>query len=261
MSTPSSYLLTDRPSVSIIIPAYREEELVAETITDVVARLRETQFRFEVIVVLDSEPGDRTGYIVHKLCKRLAELRLIERSGKRGVGNAIITGFKEGKGSIFVPLMGDHSESSVDLIKLVENVAQGYDLSVADRFKCGKPNGYPIPKYIANRCFNYLVKLVFGTSFSDITNAFKAYNAQVLEQLNLSSRGFEIFAELPLKVFLMRPGVKIVSVPTQHFVRKKRFAKLSLLKGGPLYLRVAFSLLLSGLKKKKHVVRAKNMKH
>jgi dolichol-phosphate mannosyltransferase len=180
MSTASAYMHSGRPSVSVIIPAYKEEELIAETITEVVAGLRETQFRFEVIVVLDSEPGDPTGFIVHELCKKLAELRLIERSGKRGVGNAIITGFKEGKGSIFVPLMGDHSESSVDLIKLVENVAQGYDLSVADRFKHGKPNGYPIPKYIANRCFNYFIKLLFGTPFSDITNAFKAYNAQVL---------------------------------------------------------------------------------
>ena len=257
MHTPSSCLLSSRPSVSIIIPVYREEEHVAETITDVVAGLRETQFRFEVIVILDSEPGDRTGFIVHEMCKRLAELRLIERSGKRGVGNAIIKGLKEGKGSIFVPLMGDHSESSADLIKLVEGVAQGYDLSVADRFQFGKPNGYPIPKYIANRCFNYFIKLLFGTSFSDITNAFKAYNARVLEQLNLTSSGFEIFAELPLKVTLMRPDVKIISVPTQHFVRKKRFAKLSLLRGGSLYIRVAFSLFLSVLTKKKLVIRAK----
>lgn len=230
--------------VSIIVPAYKEEEYIADTLTDVIARLRETQFQFEVLAILDSVPSDRTGFIIHELCGRFTELRLIERPGKHGVGDAIRTGIKMGKGSIFVFIMGDHSESSLDMVKLVNAVAQGYDVSIGDRFKYGKPRGYPLLKYIANRCCNYLIKLLFRIPSSDITNAFKAYNAKILSQLKLSSKGFEIFAEMPLKVFLRASDVKIIDIPVQHFVRKKRVTKLSLLKEGPRYIKIVFSLLI-----------------
>ncbi|MDH5780083.1 MAG: glycosyltransferase family 2 protein [Candidatus Bathyarchaeota archaeon] len=230
--------------VSVIVPAYKEEEYIADTLTDVVARLRETRFRFEVLVILDYVPDDRTGFIVHKLRERFSELRLIEGAGKHGVGNAIRTGIKMGKGSIFVLVMGDHSESSFDLVKLVNAIAQGYDVSVGDRFKYGKPKDYPPLKYVANRCCNYLIKWLFRTPFSDVTNAFKAYNAKILKQLDLSSNGFEIFLEIPIKIFLRTSNVKIINIPVQHFVRKKKVAKLSLLKEGPRYIKIVFSLFI-----------------
>lgn|GEM_PF-1263860 len=240
--TLSSSAAMENPLVSIIIPAYKEEEHIANTITEIIVKLRQKRFNFEVLVVLDSIPGDRTGPIIHALCEKFAELRMIERFGKRGVGDAVRTGIKAAKGSIFVPVMGDHSESSNDLVKLVGAVAQGYDMGIGDRFKHGKPCGYPFLKYIANRCCNFLIKLLFSVPSSDTTNAFKAYNAQVLKQLDISSKGFEVFVEIPLKVFLRVPNVNIATISVQHLVRKKSEAKLSLLKEGPHYIRVITSL-------------------
>lgn len=243
----------ENPFVSIIIPAYREEEHIANTITEMIVRLRQKRFNFEVLVVLDSIPGDRTGPIIHELCEKFAELRMIERFGKRGVGDAVRTGIRAAKGSIFVPVMGDHSESSNDLVKLVGAVAQGYDMAIGDRFKHGKPCGYPFLKYIANRCCNFLIKLMFSVPSSDTTNAFKAYNAPVLKQLDISSKGFEVFVEIPLKVFLRVPNVNIASISVQHFVRKKSEAKLSLLKEGPHYIRVISSLFVHDRMKRTHL--------
>lgn len=232
----------ENPVVSIIIPAYKEEEHIAHTITDIVVKLRQNRFNFEVLVVLDSSPGDRTGLIIHELCRKFAELRMIERFGKRGVGDAVRAGIKAAKGSIFVPVMGDHSDNPNDLVRLAEAIAQGYDMAIGDRFKHGKPYGYPFLKYTANRCCNLLIKLMFSVRSYDTTNAFKAYNALVLNQLDISSKGFEVFVEMPLKVFLRVPNVKIASISVQHLVKKKSQPKLSLLKEGPHYIRVVLSL-------------------
>jgi len=228
--------------LSVVIPAYREEEHIADTITDVIMRLRKERFKFEVLVVLDSVPGDLTGSIIHELSGKFSELCVIERSGKRGVGNAIQTGIRAAKGSIFVPVMGDHSESANDIVKLANAVAEGYDVAVGDRFKYGKPYGYPLLKYVANRCCNHLIRLLFLVPSYDITNAFKAYNTSILKQFDLSSKGFEIFVEMPLMVFLRTPNVEIVSISTQHYVRKKQEAKLLLRKEGPSYIRTILSL-------------------
>lgn len=252
-STLSSSVAMENPFVSIIIPAYREEEHIANTITEIIVRLRQKQFSFEVLVVLDSLPGDRTSLIIHELCEKFAELRMIERVGKRGVGDAVRTGIRAAKGSILVPVMGDHSESSDDLVKLVRAVAQGHDMAIGDRFKHGKPYGYPFLKYTANRCCNFLIKLMFSVPSFDTTNAFKAYNAPVLKQLEISSKGFEVFAEIPLKVFLRVPEANIASISVQHFVRKKSEAKLSLLKEGPRYIRVISSLFIHGKMKRTYL--------
>lgn len=252
-SAPLSPAAMENRFVSVIIPAYREEEHIAHTVTEIIVRLRQNRFNFEVIVVLDSVPGDRTGSIIHELCAKFAELRLIERLGKRGVGDAVKTGISAAKGSIIVPVMGDNSESPDDLVKLVKTVAQGCDLAIGDRFRNGKPYRYPFLKYVANRCCNFLIKLIFAAPSFDTTNAFKAYNARILKQLDISSKGFEVFAEIPLKVILRVPYVNIASISVQHFVRKKGEAKLSLLKEGPRYIRVVTSLFVHAKMKRNHL--------
>jgi len=230
--------------VSVIIPAYKEEEYIGDTLVDVITKLRRTQFHFEVIVILDSVPGDRTGLIVHQLCERFSEIRLIERSGKRGVGDAVRAGIRLAKGDIFVPIMGDRSENPLDLVKLINAISQGHDVAIGNRFEHGRPSGYPVPKYITNRCYNYLVKLLFHTPSSDMTNAFKAYRTELVKHLTLSSTGFEIFVEIPIKV-LRNANLKIVNIQVQHTVRKKREAKLSLFKDGPRYMKMILLLFSS----------------
>ena len=214
--------------VSVIIPAYKEEEHIEDTVSDLVAEFRRAQFEFEVIVILDYVPNDDTILIVRKLCERFGEVQLVERPGKRGVGDAIRTGIRLAKGNILVPVMADHSESPQDLVRLVSSVAEGYDVAIGDRFKDGKPHGYPFLKYLANRCCNQIIRFLFRVPSSDTTNAFKAYRTELLRQLDLSSKGFEIFAEIPLKLFLKLPNAKVTNIRVQHFVRKKKEAKLSL---------------------------------
>jgi len=223
-----------------------------QTITETIVALRQNRFDFEVIVVLDSVPGDQTGSMTHELCAKFAELRLIERPGKRGVGNAVKTGISAAEGDILAIVMADYSECPNDLVKLLRAVAQGYDMAIGDRFGNGKPHNYPFPKYIVNRCYNLLIKLIFAVASFDTTNAFKAYNARILRQINISSKGFEVFAEIPLGVFLRVPRANITSISVKHSVRKKREAKLSLLKEGPRYIRIVASMFFTAKIKKNY---------
>jgi glycosyltransferase involved in cell wall biosynthesis len=230
--------------VSIAVPAYREEEHIESTLSGIVAELRGAELAFEVLVILDSVPGDETGRIARRLCGRFDEIKLIERLGRRGVGDAIRTAISAAKGEIFVPVMGDRSESAPDLVKLINAVARGHGMAVGERFGYGRPPGYPRMKYIANRLYNYLIKFLFRLPYSDATNAFKAYRLELLRQLDLSSKGFEIFAEIPIKFALRWPSARIARIPVQHFVRGKREAKLSLLRDGPRYIKIILSLFL-----------------
>jgi dolichol-phosphate mannosyltransferase len=225
--------------VTVVIPAYKESEHIKRTLADIAESFLSRRVRGEILVVLDNVPGDETGARIFEVASKFPEIRVIERQGRRGVGDAIRTGIEQASGRIVIPVMGDQSENPVDILRMVEK-AQSYDVVFSNRFGEGKPVGYPLMKYAANRLCNMFVKLLFRLPYGDTTNAFKAYSKDLLRSINLSSNGFEIFLELPLKAMALRP--RSIEIPVHHVVRRKKLAKLSVAKDGFRYARVIFSL-------------------
>jgi dolichol-phosphate mannosyltransferase len=223
-----------------VIPAYREEEYIQDTIQGIVGVFRAAKLRLEIIVVLDVIPGDETIRYIRAAKKRYREVIVIERRGKRGVGDAIRTGIRHAAGRIVIPVMGDQSETPGDIFRLTKKAAN-CDIVFTNRFKHGRPRGYPILKYLANRGCNLSATLLLGIPYSDTTNAFKAYKKKLLDKLVLSSNGFEIFLELPAKA--MRLARKTDEVEVAHFVKKKKIPKLSVIRDGYRYARVLLMLL------------------
>lgn len=228
------------PIASVIVPAYREEEFIEATLVGIVEEFRSARLSLEVIVVIDIVPGDSTASHIRKVAKAYSEVRLVERRGRRGVGDAIRTGIRKAKGNVVIPVMGDQSERPSDIVRLAKK-AEGFDIVFTNRFKHGRPAGYPVLKYIANRCCNMTAMLLFHIPYSDLTNAFKAYKRDLLNRVDLSSNGFEIFLEMPLRAMALSP-LRAVEIETDHIVRKKRAPKLSVIREGWRYARVLLAL-------------------
>jgi glycosyltransferase involved in cell wall biosynthesis len=239
MSSAISKLNTE-PTVTIVVPAYREPEYIGQTLSGLVETFRAAELPAEIIVVLDVVPYDETSRHVREASKLYNEIRVLERQGKRGVGDAIRAGIRNAKGKIVIPVMGDQSENPDDIVRLASKAAD-CDIVFTNRFKHGKPVGYPLLKYVANRCCNYAAMVLFRIPYSDITNAFKAYKKDLLNRIQLSSEGFEIFLETPVKAMKFSRRTKEIEV--SHSVKKKQSPKLSVVRDGYKYARVLVSLL------------------
>ena len=230
----------ERPAVSVVVPAYREAEHIARTLQDIVETLHAAHVTSEIVVVVDLIPGDETASQIRKVSQSYSEIRVIEREGRRGVGDAIRTGIKRATGNIVIPVMGDQSESPSDVVRLAKT-AQDCDIVFTDRFRRGRPPGYPVMKYIANRCCNFAARLLLRIPYRDTTNAFKAYRRMLLNRVDLSSKGFEIFLEMPLKA-MMVPGVRVEEIEVSHTVKRKKAPKLSIAKDGYRYAELLLKL-------------------
>jgi hypothetical protein len=88
------------------------------------------------------------------------------------------------------------------------------------------------------------VKWLTGIPYSDTTNAFKAYKLETLKRVQLTSDGFEIFLEMPLKI-MQCDGIRSREFEGSHAVRKKKTPKLSVTKDGYRYLGVLLTSLRS----------------
>lgn len=231
----------ERPAVSVVVAAYREEEYVETTLQGIAESLRNAGIVWEIVVVLDVVAGDETASHVRRISERYDGVRVLERQGRRGVGDAMISGIKVARGRIIIPAMADQSEDPYDIVRLVTR-AEDCDIVFTNRFRHGRPPGYPLLKYIANRCCNLAAMLLFRIPYSDITNAFKAYKQELLNRIDLSSKGFEIFIEMPVKA-MMVARVRSGEIEVAHTVRKKQIPKLSITADGYRYARVLISLL------------------
>lgn len=226
--------------VTVLVPAYKESEYIETTLSGIAETFRAARTKCEILVVVDDVLGDDTGAKVANAARTYEEIRIIERKNRRGVGDAIFTGIRHSTGKTLVIAMGDRSEDPRDIVSLVDK-AKHYDIVFTNRFKNGRPPDYPLAKYFANRVCNLSAKLVFHIAYSDITNAFKAYRMSTLSGINIASKGFEVFLELPVKA--VKRTRSITEVEVQHTVMKNKIPKFSVLKDGYNYASLLLSLL------------------
>lgn len=236
------------PKVSLIVPAHNEEENLEALTMALSEKLSNAGFSYEIVIVNDNSTDD-TGRIAEELSYRFQNIRVIHRKPPNGIGRALKDGFKNAQGEILIPVMADLSDEPGDIIKLVEKTSD-YDVVYGSRFMDGgKAENYPFIKMLMNRSFNTLVKILFRIKERDITNAFKAYRKDVIENIgieNLESEHFDILIELPLKAKTF--GSRSIEVPVSWRGRKKGISKLSLAKMGPLYLKRLIKLKLNAKK-------------
>ncbi len=215
-----------------------KEPNIKNTILELIDAFQKENIEFEILVVVDNILNDNTAEIVKKLTLEHKEIKSIIREGKKGVADAIKSGIKIAKKDTTLIVMGDGSEQPDNLITLVSKMSQNYDMVFANRFdNQSKIKSYPIKKLIANRFCNFIIRFLFNFKSQDITNAVKVYNTKILQNLVLDSRGFEIFVEIPLKLFI-NGYHNFTEVPIFHDAGDERFSKFDLSKEGPRYFKI-----------------------
>lgn len=199
------------PSLSIVLPAYNEEENVASAVEQVSAVVQELGMDYEIILVNDGS-ADRTGEIGRELEQRVPNFRLVEHYPNRGYGGSLKAGFAAATKDLvaFVPADNqfDFSEVSQLLERLDEaDIVSGYRADRQDSF---------IRKFNALG-WNMVVRLLFGSLCRDIDCGFKLFRREILDRVNIVSDGAMIDTEFLAGA--KARGYRIVDVPVTHLPR------------------------------------------
>lgn len=199
-------------SLSVILPAYNEEALIANTISTVMSTLITWMNNFEVIVVNDGSK-DRTGEIVANLAAYDRRIRLINHPVNKGYGAALVTGFESVTKELAFFMDSDGQFDIRDLARffpLIEEYGAvlGYRVYRQDTWM-RKLNAWGWKK---------LVGFIFGVHVRDIDCAFKLFRAEFFRTNRLETRGAMINAEILYK--LARAGYTYTEVGVQHLPRR-----------------------------------------
>jgi dolichol-phosphate mannosyltransferase len=234
---------SDLKKLSVVIPARDEEGCIASTLQHLHLELRLNDIAHEIIVV-DDGSTDRTSAFVTALGESIPEIRLVKNGPPHGFGRAIVCGFEQMRGDGVVIMMADESDDCRDVVRYWNALDEGWDAVFGSRFvKGGGVIGYPWLKLRLNRMANLFIRVMFGLSFNDTTNAFKAYRRTAIEGCRpLLSAHFNLTVEIPLKVIIR--GYSWTIIPITWRNRRTGVAKLKIQEMGSRYLFICLYLWL-----------------
>jgi glycosyltransferase involved in cell wall biosynthesis len=204
--------------ISIIIPAYNEEDTIAAVIRRVESVALEGVDK--EIIVVDDASTDRTGEVL----KGIRHIHVIRHSRNAGKGAALTTGIHAATGDVVIFQDADLEYAPEDYRVVLEPLIEGRcDAVMGSRFLRERPVFWGSRKspylnhYIGNLLIIWVTNTLYGTRFTDYEGCYKAFRRSILLDTPVESTGFEFDNELICKV--MRRGIRIAEVPIQYHPR------------------------------------------
>jgi len=229
--------------LSVVMPAYNEAAVIAETLRALATELNTQDFAYEILVVNDAS-RDATEAVLVGLAAELPHLRHVTNPGPHGYGCAVRHGLAHFRGDAVVVAMADGSDAPGDLVAYFRKIQEGYDCAFGMRFGAGtRVEGYPWFKRLLNRGGNRLIAWLVGSDYTDFTNGFKCFRREVVERMQpLVGAQFNLTVEMSIKAVL--GGARFAVVPNSWIERAGGVSKFRLVQAGGLYLAtIAYCLL------------------
>ncbi len=222
--------------LSVVIPAYNEEESITETLQSLYGTLTKHGIEHEIWVTNDNSRDNTLGVLEQLKASSIPTLTFETNPGPNGFGYAIRYGLERFSGDCVAVFMADMSDDPEDLVKYYRTMQeQNVDAVFGSRWiKGGKVVDYPALKKVINRVANAIIKMMMGISYNDTTNAFKLYKRETMEGLKpFLSPHFNLTIELPLKTIVR--GYTYAVVPNSWTNRKYGESKLKIKEMGTRY--------------------------
>ncbi|MBM3706349.1 MAG: glycosyltransferase family 2 protein [Actinobacteria bacterium] len=191
--------------VSIIIPAYNEEN----TILEIIPKVAEIDLYKEIIVVNDGS-SDSTLKCLNSIKDRY-NLKIISLDKNYGKGYAIRKGIGQSSGSIIITQDADLETDPSEYYKLLKPILDGEAKVVFGSRFLGTIHNMGRLNYLGNKFLTFLANLLYRIRITDEATAYKVFSREILSDIILKSNRFELCSELVAKIAKRKH--KIVEVP------------------------------------------------
>jgi len=193
--------------IKVIIPCHNEEQSISNVINDIPSIVDE-------IIVVSNNSTDRT----EDNARKAGATVLLE--SKKGYGYACLKGMdyiqkSAGTTDIIVFLDGDYSDFPEELTKIVNPIIKNnIDFVIGARVKRLRESGsMTAPQIFGNWLATFLMKLIFGSTFTDL-GPFRAIKYKKLLELNMEDKTYGWTVEMQLKA--LKRNYRYAEIPVNY---------------------------------------------
>ncbi|MEW5802232.1 MAG: glycosyltransferase family 2 protein [bacterium] len=211
-----------KPYLSIIIPAYNEEQNVYPLFQEITLALHSYSRPYEIIFV-DDGSTDRTCQVLKSICQEDSHVKSIIFRSNFGQTAALSAGFDIARGEVIVSMDGDRQNDPADILMLVDMVEnQDYDVVCGWRRK--RKDAFlmrKLPSLIANR----LIAFVTRVFVHDYGCTLKVYKREIIKNIRLYG---EMHRFIPAYASWL--GARVTEAEVNHRPRTAGTSKYSILR-------------------------------
>lgn len=208
--------------LSIVIPAYNEEENISSSLQDIAQYLKIKNYSYEIIVV-DDGSRDKTAELAAFEGKIFPHFTLLRHFPNRGKGYSVKEGMLSARGDLILFMDADNSTRINQVDKLISAILEGNDIAMGSR----RIEGAIIEEYqphhrrLLGNIYIKLSNLILNTNINDHNCGFKLYKKVAAKRLfeKLTSDDWSFDSEL---IFLAtKLNLKIKEVPVTWQDKRK----------------------------------------
>lgn len=188
------------PEVSIVIPAFEEQERLGDSLAKIAEYLRSVSSNAEVIVV-DDGSGDMTADVAREMLAKYPDIpsNVIRYEQNRGKGYAVKTGLLAATSNVALFSDADLSTPIEEMPKLIDPIRSGeFDVTFGSRALDRSLIGthQPWRREQGGKVMNLIIRTMSGLTFADTQCGFKAFDMAkfrpLLEVMTIDRFGFDV---------------------------------------------------------------------
>lgn len=204
--------LQQEPLISVVIPAYNEEERIVPTIGAIASYVSDLGFPWELIVA-DDGSRDKTAELVAGL--GFVNLRLLRAEKNGGKGSAVHRGMLAARGQYVLFADADNSTPIEEIRKLLAKVRdERYDVAIGSRAAAGAEEGHKsILRHLLSGGLRWIVRNVFRIGVRDTQCGFKMYTHDAAHRLHQAQTVMGFSFDLEILYLAAKWGYRVAEVP------------------------------------------------
>jgi len=166
------------PDISIVIPAFNEEESLPELVKEISECMQGTSCE---IIIIDDGSSDDTW---KQICRLSSDFPVtgLRFSSNRGKATALAAGFGESSGRYVVTLDADLQDDPSEINEMIR-LMEEYNYDLVSGWKKNRKD--PAGKTLPSKLFNLTVRLTTGVKLHDFNCGLKVYRKKVIKNLEL----------------------------------------------------------------------------
>jgi glycosyltransferase involved in cell wall biosynthesis len=201
---------TKLSSVSLIIPAYNDEETVGRLIDDADTLLSQVCSDYEIVLVNDGSK-DRTLSVIQSRVDTNPRVRLINHEHNKGFGYTIRELYLAGNKELIFSLPGDYQYAPKEILQMAKGL-RDHDFVIGLRVN----RNDPFRRKMQSRVYNLMLRTFYGHKHKDV-NSIKLFRRSILDKIELLS--YSPFVDAELCIRAERAGFRVIEIPIEHLPR------------------------------------------
>lgn len=203
-----------KPRLSVIIPAFNEENRLGATLEKICLYLKEKRVSFEALVV-DDGSRDGTAALALKMSRRFPAIRVLRNSFNLGKGASVRAGVMEARAEAVLFTDADLSTPIEELERLWPQLGASAEVVIASRGLAASRirRRQPLYRMLMGKAFNVLVRLAAVRGIADTQCGFKLFTRKAGQAVFPLQRVPRFGFDVEFLYLAKKMGFRVAEVP------------------------------------------------